>query len=197
MGYCHAGFDHITGVDHLPQPNFPFEFVESDALDYLQQHGNEFDAIHASPPCQAFSMAGTQWRKEGREYPDMVAETREALLATGKPYVIENVPGSPLINPVILNGAFFGMHLRRTRWFEVNFHIPFFLLPPEGPTSFRMGRKPKERDPVVPVGHFSGVERARIVMGIDWMTREELRQAIPPAYTEFIGGFLLKELENE
>jgi DNA (cytosine-5)-methyltransferase 1 len=140
-------------------------------------------------------MAGQQWRKEGREYPDMVAETRELLKATGKPYIIENVPGAPLINPTVLNGAFFGKNLRRTRWFETSFDIPFFLIPKEGPSRFRMGRKPSKSDPVVPVGHFSGVDRAREVMDIDWMTGAELAQAIPPAYTEFIGRRIM-EVEN-
>ena len=187
MGYYRAGFDDITGVDIASQPNYPFEFVLGDALEYVTEHGAEFDVIHASPPCQAYSMAGQQWRAEGREYPDLVAETRRLLIETGKPYVIENVPGAPLINPTVLNGAYFGKNLRRTRWFETSFVIPFFLLPKEGPSRFKMGRKPRASDPVVPVGHFSGVDRAKQVMEIDWMTQGELAQAIPPAYTEFIG----------
>jgi len=187
MGYKRAGFDDITGVDIASQPNYPFEFVLGDALEYVTEHGAEFDVIHASPPCQAYSMAGQQWRAEGREYPDLVAETRRLLIETGKPYVIENVPGAPLINPTVLNGAYFGKNLRRTRWFETSFVIPFFLLPKEGPSRFKMGRKPRASDPVVPVGHFSGVDRAKQVMEIDWMTQGELAQAIPPAYTEFIG----------
>ena len=124
----------------------------------------------------------------------MVAATRAALIAIGKPYIIENVPGAPLINPTVLNGAFFGMNLRRTRWFETSFDIPFFLLPKEGPSRFRTGRRPTGDDPVVPVGHFSGVDRARRVMGIDWMTQGELAQAIPPAYTEFVSKQLLTVL---
>jgi len=194
MGYYRAGFEDIIGVDIKPQPNYPFEFVQGDALEYVTEHGAEFDVIHASPPCQAYSMAGQQWRAEGREYPDLVEETRELLIRIGKPYVIENVPGAPLINPTVLNGAFFGKNLRRTRWFETSFEMPFFLLPKEGPSRFRMGRKPRKSDPVVPVGHFSGVNRAKRVMEIDWMTQAELAQAIPPAYTEFIGKKLLEAI---
>jgi len=190
MGYHRAGFE-VVGVDINFQPHYPFEFHQADAIEYLLEHGHEFDAIHASPPCQAFSLASQQWRKEGREYPDLVASTRQALIKVGKPYVIENVPGSPLINPTVLNGAFFGMNLRRTRWFETSFEMPFILLPKEGPSGFKMGRKPKKSDPVVPVGHFSGVARARRVMEIDWMNQKELSQAIPPAYTEFIGRAIM------
>ena len=195
MGYYRAGFDDITGVDNKPMPRYPFKFVLGDALEYVMEHGAEFDVIHASPPCQAYTMAGQQWRKEGREYPDLVAETRQILIKTGKPYVIENVPGAPLINPTILNGAYFGKNLRRTRWFETSFEIPFFLIPKEGPSRFRMGRKPRTSDPVVPVGHFSGVDKVKQVMEIDWMTDYELTQAIPPAYTEFIGRRIM-EIDN-
>ena len=196
MGYYRAGFTDIVGVDIKHQKNYPFEFVQGDALEYVAAHGHEFDAIHASPPCQAYSLAAQQWRIEGKEYHDLVADTRDALIATGKPYVIENVPGSPLINPTVLNGAFFGMNLRRTRLFETSFKMPLVLLPSEATTSFKMGRKPMAGDPVVPVGHFSGVAKARRVMDIDWMTRDELAQAIPPAYTEFIGKHLVNFLDN-
>lgn len=194
MGYYRAGFTDIVGVDIEPQPRYPFEFVQDDALAYLPRHGLEFDLIHASPPCQKYSLASQQWRKEGREYPDLIAQIRELLMQIGKPYVIENVPGAPLRNPTVLNGAFFGKNLRRTRWFETKPEIPFFLLPPEGPSRFKMGRKPSKNDPVVPVGHFSGVERAQQVMGIDWMGQKDLAQAIPPAYTEWLGKQISKHL---
>ena len=202
MGYYRAGFEEIVGIDIEPQKNYPFVFIQMDALEALRillnggyitdNQGNkwylkDFDTIHASPPCQAYSKAGQQWRASGKEYPDLVAETRQLLIKTGKLYVIENVPGSPLINPTILNGAYFGKNLRRTRWFETSFDMPFILLPKEPPSRFKMGRKPSKNDPVVPVGHFSGVERAKRVMEIDWMTQAELSQAIPPAYTEWIG----------
>jgi len=194
MGYYRAGFEDITGVDIKPQPNYPFKFIQGDALEYLAFNGSNYDVIHASPPCQAYSMAAQQWRKDGNEYPDLLEPTRKLLIEIGKPYIIENVPGAKLINPTILNGAFFKKNLRRTRLFETSFELPFILLPKEPPSRFRMGRKPRKNDPVVPVGHFSGVERAKRVMEIDWMNQGELAKAIPPAYTEWIGERLLSQL---
>ena len=194
MGYSRAGFE-VVGVDIAPQKHYPFEFHQADALEYLAQHGAEFDAIHASPPCQAYTMAGRQWRSSGKEYPDLIAETRKELITIDKPFVIENVPGAPLINPIVLNGAKFGMNLRRTRLFETSFTIPFMLIPKEGASHSKMGRPPKNGDPIVPVGHFSNIPKAREVMGIDWMTGKEMTQAIPPAYTEFIGRQLMQYLE--
>ena len=90
-GYRLAGFD-VTGVDIEPQPKNPHRFVLGDAIQYLEEHGNEYDAVHASPPCQAYTKAGKQWRKEGRVYADLISKTRDALRKLGKPYVIENVP---------------------------------------------------------------------------------------------------------
>ena len=96
-----------------------------------------------------------------------------------------------MINPTILNGALFGLRVRRTRLFETSFPMPLVLRPPEEPSNFRMGRPVKEGDIIVPVGHFSNVDYARRVMGIDWMTGKELTQAIPPAYTEYIGNQIM------
>ena len=186
MGYYRAGFEDITGVDIKPQPNYPFEFVLGDALEYVMEHGAEFDLIHASPPCQKYTKAAQQWRASGKEYPDLVAITRDMLRDTGKLYIIENVPGAPLINPVILNGAMSRLNIHRTRLFECSFEIPFFLLP-QGKKPVKMGRPVKAGDVIQPVGHFSGVAYAGEQMEIDWMTQAELAQAIPPAYTEFIG----------
>lgn len=193
MGYHLAGFE-VVGVDIEPQPKYPFEFVQADALE-ISLDG--FDAYHASPPCQAFTMAGRQWRKEGREYLDLIEPTRKKLIETGRPYVIENVPGSPLIDPVVLNGAFFGLRVRRVRWFECSFNVPFQLLPDDASASFLMGRPVREGiDAITPVGHFSNVKYAQQEMEIDWMGQKELSQAIPPAYTKYIGGFLKKEIAN-
>ena len=195
MGYHRAGFD-VVGVDIKPQPHYPFEFHQGDALEYLAEHGREFDAIHASPPCQAFSMAGQQWRKAGREYPDFIEATRSLLRKTGKPYVIENVPGSPLKNPIMLNGAMFGKRVNRRRYFECHPTMPFILIPPDPPSRFRMGRPVKEGDQITPVGHFSNIPYARKEMDIDWMTGAEMTQAIPPAYTHFIGRQLIAQIER-
>ena len=183
-GYRLAGFD-VTGVDIAPQPKNPHRFVQADALEFLRKHGKEYDFIHASPPCQRYTKAAKQWRKEGREYPDMIAATREALIEIGKPWVIENVPGAPLIDPVFLNGNMFGIRVHRPRLFEASFELP---QPDIGdcPRPVKMGRPVREGDVVQPVGHFSGVEYARREMGLPWMGQKELAQAIPPAYTRWI-----------
>ena len=188
-GYRLAGFD-VTGVDIRPQPKNPHRFVLADALEYLAEHGHEYDAIHASPPCQAYTKAGKQWRKEGREYPDMIAATRAALEKTGKPWVLENVPGAPLRNPVLLNGSVFGILVHRPRLFETNWPLPQPIVPPMKPV--KMGRPIREGDIVQPVGHFSGVGYAAREMGLPWMGQGELAQAIPPAYTKWIAEQLLR-----
>ena len=191
VGLYRAGFE-ITGVDIVPQPHYPFRFILGDAL---QVNLEGYDCYWASPPCQFATMAGRQWRTQGRKYPDLIGPTRERLKATGKPYIIENVPGAPLINPIVLNGALFSLRLRRTRLFETNFPVPFILLPREGRSGFRMGRPPAEV--ITPVGHFSGVKRAQKEMGIDWMGQKDLAQAIPPVYAEFLGRALLRAMGIE
>ena len=188
-GYRRAGME-VVGVDIRPQPKNPHTFVCADALEFLREFGHEFDFIHASPPCQAYTKAGKQWRKEGRDYPDMIAATREELERTGKPWVIENVPGAPLRNPVMLNGSVFGIRVHRPRYFETSFPLPQPEVPPMKPV--KMGRPIREGDIVQPVGHFSGVAYAAREMGLPWMGQAELAQAIPPAYTEWIGREFLK-----
>ena len=194
MGYSRAGFE-VVGVDIKPQPHYPFEFHQADALTYPLEG---FDAYHASPPCQFVTMATQQWRKNGRKYQNLIPATAVRLSLTDKPYVIENVVGEPYLkNPLKLNGAFFGKNLRRTRYFETNFPIDFVLLPREAKSNFRMGRSVKEGDIITPVGHFSNVPYARRIMEIDWMNQSELAQAIPPAYTEYIGKYLMKAVMKE
>ena len=134
-GYKKAGFD-VVGVDIEPQPNFPFEFIQADALEILHdlEFIKKFDAIHASPPCQAYSRAkGLSAARNGgkyKEHPDLISPTRELLMQTGKPYIIENVFGSPLINPLKLFGSQFKhLYTQRERWFESN--VP--LAPPTEP----------------------------------------------------------------
>ena len=190
-GYRLAGFD-VTGVDIIPQPKNPHKFILSDAISYLIEHGHEYDFIHASPPCQAYTKAGKQWRKNGVEYPDLIAETRNALQKVGKPWVIENVPGSPLINPILLNGSVFGIKVHRPRLFESSFPLLQPQVPPMRPV--KMGRQIKAGDIVQPVGHFSGVEYAAKEMGLEWMGQKELAQAIPPVYTRWIAEEFLRSL---
>ena len=200
MGYHRAGFE-VVGVDIKPQPNYPFEFVQGDALAVLNRarfgyHGLDwFAAIHASPPCQAFTLAQ---RVYDREHPDLVNPTRALLLHTGLPYVIENVKRAPLIDPVQLEGQMFPeLRTHRPRWFETNWplEVPFMRLSP--PRNAKMGRKGSEDEWPQLVGHFADVEAGRKAMGIDWMNRDELAQAIPPAYTEFIGRQLLDHLQTQ
>lgn len=187
MGYARAGFD-VVGVDNRPQPRYPFAFIQADALDYVAQHGHEYDAIHASPPCQGYSL---MQRMHGHEYPMHVEEVRRLLLETGKPYVIENVKGAPLVDPTTLVGSMFGLLTMRPRLFESNILLPFMLAPSPSARHAKLGIAPKEGEYVHVVGHAPDVEYNRKAMGIDWMTRDELSQAIPPAYTEWIGRHLM------
>lgn len=188
MGYHRAGFE-VVGVDIAPQPHYPFEFVQGDALEYLAEHGHEFDAIHASPPCQAFTRAQ---KIMGNTHPDLVEPTRDALVRLGRPWIIENVEGSPLRDPVMLCGTMFsGLRVYRHRLFESN----VLLSAPEHGAHVaplrKMGRPPQAGDFMHVVGNFSGVDYARDAMGIDWMVRDELREAIPPAFTEHLGRQLM------
>jgi len=213
MGYHRAGFD-VTGVDNVPQKHYPFEFIQADALEYLAEHGHEFDVIHASPPCQAHTALRTM--PNAKVHIDMIPSTRALLRESGKLYVIENVPGAPLMGTFVLCGTMFGLHttcgaeLWRHRYFETNWDIG--LVPPcqhrenGGKVIGVYGGHGRDRQRVVTVTgnaggsshrdgtqQFSTTER-RIAMGIDWMTNAELSQAIPPAYTEFIGRQLRRAL---
>src|SRR3990172_8007103 len=127
MGYHRAGFDEIVGVDFKPQKHYPFTFVQADALEYVAAHGREFDAIHASPPCQRYSNMTKRWGI-GINHPNLIGPVRERLQEIGIPYVIENVKGAPLENPVMLCGSMFGRGaseygLRRHRYFEASFTL--------------------------------------------------------------------------
>lgn len=188
-----AGF-YVVGVDIQPQPHYyGDEFYQADALNFPLEG---FDFYWASPPCQFGSMATQQWRSEGRVYQNLIPATRDRLIKTGLPYVIENVVGAPYLrNPIKLNGAFFGLMLRRTRYFETSFPIDLILLPKEIKSSVRMGRPINEGDIITPVGHFSNIPYAKKVMDIDWMTGKELSQAIPPVYAEFIARKFLEGIE--
>jgi len=280
QGYHEAGFE-VDGVDSAPQPRYPFRFIQADALAYLWECGHCYDAIHASPPCQKFTQLAALMRSRQPDYdarhPDLIEPTRELLLATGTPYVMENVVGAPLIEPVMLCGSMFGLQtecgaqLRRHRLFETNWlllvpmkcvhrkriigvygtgmaqegartigvygdtirggtppppTIGVYSKNPEGRTIGVHGRPQliennrgvisvhgghardrgaEQREAVITItGHSSQqnvvknqvrrtytVEQARQAMGIGWMTQKELSQAIPPAYTAYIGRQLL------
>lgn len=196
MGYHRAGFD-VVGVDIAPMPRYPFEFVQADALEYCAAHGAEFDAIHASPPCQAYSRAKNLTRKQ---YPMLVDKTRAALIATGRPYVIENVPGAPLKSPALLCGLMFGLKTYRHRIFETSFPVPFELHAPHHAEQDKHYGTNRQREFVSVVGktQYAGyMPRAKEAMGIDWMNSSELSEAIPPAYTEYIGRYLMTHIMGE
>ncbi len=209
VGYHRAGFTDIVGVDIKPQPRYPFAFVQGDALAYLAEHGHEFDAIHASPPCQRYSQA-TFCRGAREKHPDLVDPTRLLLTATGKPWVIENVERSPLgAFSVCLCGLMFGLKVFRHRLFESNVFLMGQRHQPHG--SRRVGKDGfvcvaghggqltgwagSGTRVTVPADHRNKASWER-AMGIDWMTRYELAQAIPPAYTEFIGRQLIDHLKG-
>ena len=190
MGYHRAGFD-VDGIDLFPQPRYPLRFIQADALKYLRAWGHEYAAVHASPPCQAHTNAQ---KIMGNEHPDLIEPTRELLEELGLPYVIENVPGSPLKDPVELCGAMFDLGTYRHRMFETNWELEAPEHPGHTARTTKMGRKPVDGEMMHVVGNFSGVEKAKKAMGIDWMTRDGLRESIPPAYTEYIGRQLMAEV---
>jgi DNA (cytosine-5)-methyltransferase 1 len=187
-GYANAGFT-VIGVDIDPQPRYPFMFWQDDALAFLARHGHEFDAIHASPPCQAFTNAQ---RIQKNDHPDFLTPVREMLLELGRPFIIENVVGAPLRDPIMLCGPMFGLETYRHRLFESN--MPLVAPPHEKHVTrqTKMGRAPVEGEFMQIVGNFSGVERGREVMGMPWASRNELSEAIPPAYTQHLGTQMLE-----
>lgn len=203
VGYHRAGFE-VVGVDIEPQKRFPFEFHQAGALDFIREHGHEFDVIHASPPCQRYSEATPmQYRTK---HPDLIRPTREALRATHKPYVIENVENArrELINPIKLCGTMFGLSIWRHRYFEI---WPFWFLTPtckhnRRPITVHSGSNTRKTwEPVRCTGGArqgvrprESVEVVRWAMEIPWMVQSELTQAIPPAYTEWLGRQLREML---
>lgn len=208
MGYFDAGFSGVVGVDIHAQPRYPFDFFQGDALSVLREMNGHlpFEAIHASPPCQAYSVTKSL---HAAEYPRLIAETRELLLATGLPFVIENVEGarSELRDPIRLCGSSFGLGVRRHRLFECHgFEVG--LVPPcnhgEQPEPIDVtgtGGPRRNTARTSPGGGNSrkpeSLAHAREAMGIDWMTRQELSEAIPPAYTAWIGERLYAHVTEE
>ena len=197
MGYHRAGFD-VIGVDLHPQKNYPFEFVQADAMTFPL---DGFDVIHASPPCQAYSVTRSihNGNEKRSKHPDLVAEVRARLLSARQPFVIENVPGSPLFKPIMLCGTMFvGLRVYRHRLFEC--HGFSAIAPGKCNHAHRMGKSKGEyhaldKSPFVTcVGHNFQARSGRIAMQIDWMTRDEMAQAIPPAYTEWIGKQIIRNL---
>jgi DNA (cytosine-5)-methyltransferase 1 len=195
-GYYLAGFE-IVGVDIVRQPRYPFAFFQADALEFLRLYGDRFDAIHASPPCQAYSRLAA--RHPERVYPDLVGPTRELLQALGKPYVIENVPEAPLRDPAVLCGSAFGLgtddyQLRRHRAFETNWPL------------FNGAGCAHDDRPVISVAGHAGragrnnsgsSDERREAMGTPWLAGDSLPEAIPPRYGEYIGRQLFEYLARD
>lgn len=234
MGYHRAGFD-VVGVDIKPMPRYPFEFHQGDAIEFIREHGHEFDVIHASPPCQAFTALRTM--PNAKPHDDLLTPTRALLKEIGLPYVIENVPGAPMSNYITLCGSMFDLgtgeaELRRHRLFEIE---PMPLFVPQCRHGWRAkvigvygghdrdrrrtrpatvgvygdgnGRDYRRQPATITVtGHAGGAsvrdgtqqfstDERREAMGIDWMNGDQLSQAIPPAYTEWIGRQLINSLQ--
>jgi DNA (cytosine-5)-methyltransferase 1 len=204
VGYAKAGFE-IVGVDIRSMPNYPFRFIQADALEVLTDRKflAQFDAIHASPPCQFRALATLSQRRRGKEYPDLIGPTRDLLESLTVPWVIENVPDTPLRPDIRLCGCMFGLelpgvgYLKRERWFETSWrafglevphrHVGHAISIAGHGTPAWMRAK---------TGHI-GVAEWRQVMGIDWTTRAELAESIPPDYTAFVGARLLEHMAEE
>ena len=201
-GYERAGFE-IVGVDITPQPRYPYRFVQADVMDLTPEWVSTFDAVHASPPCQAYSDLVS--RNPGRYYPELIEPTRRLLEESDCPYVIENVEGAPLKDYITLCGTMFqGLRVLRHRLFESN----VMLLAPEHSAPHPIchtldkrkrhyGKTDEWKDFVsVNGGGNCSVAAARDAMGIDWMTKSELNEAIPPAYTEYLGRQLFAYVKS-
>ncbi|MFI7042639.1 DNA cytosine methyltransferase [Microbispora rosea] len=206
MGYHLAGFD-VVGVDVNPQPHYPFEFHQADAVEFIRKHGREFDLIAGSPPCQAHTPLNAYNHKE---YPRLIGPTREAMRSTGRPYVIENVEAAKpeLLAPVMLCGPMFGLKVYRHRLFEMNWGLATPEHPEHVELCTRNGYLPTPERPFMSIhgGRHSRAwqNKACEVMGMPWITVpaggdiplgiREVCEAIPPAYTEYIGRAALAYL---
>lgn len=188
VGLERAGFD-VTGVDIEPQPRYPFKFIHADALD-VDLSG--FDFLWGSPPCQLFT---TLKHLTTKEYKDLIEPIRERFKASGKPYIIENVPGAPLVNPIMLCGAMFGLRVYRHRLFESNIELKEPAHPLHLQKVVKCGRKPKPGDFVSIAGNVSDTKYCGRAMGITWMNQSEIGEAIPPAYSEFLAHQVLDYFE--
>lgn len=204
MGYSQAGFDEIVGVDIEPQPNYPFSFIQADALQPPVDL-SVFDLIHASPPCQHFTAFGRIWKDIKDRYQDLLAPTRAMLESQSTPWIIENVPGAPMRVDAELCGSMFRLDaIRRHRWFEVSWDD--LIMPPAHnhlpPRQFRAHRGPwAERaftTRVATIGSWTyPLETQKEWMGVDWdLTLEELSESIPPAFTRFLGAEFLSRVRT-
>jgi DNA (cytosine-5)-methyltransferase 1 len=172
LGYHLAGYE-VVGVDIAPQPRYPFSFVQADAIEYVADHGHEYDLVHGSWPCEHYARV-TRWRGSPDNHPDLLAAGREVMQATGRPWVIENVPEAPLRHDYLLCGTQFGLNVRRHRAFESSWGGGGDLVAP-------CWHHPR----LLPFEH-KGERAYADAMGCTWITNLEARKAIPPAYTHHI-----------
>lgn len=186
FGYELAGFE-VTGVDIVKQTNYVGDFVCDDAITFLLDCYAQYDCVHASPPCQAYSKLTASLRHRGKQYSDLVQVTRDALISTNLPYIIENVVGAPLIGPILLCGTMFNIPTYRHRLFESN--IPLYTLEhkPHVVKCNYPGRRPKDGEFIEYAGHFPGADIVKRFTGLTWLTTNQLAQSIPPQYTRFLG----------
>lgn len=211
MGYYQAAQDlgidiEITGIDIEEQPNYPFNFIRANAIDYMALHGDIYTHIHASPPCQKYSQSTAQFRKEGKVYTDILTDITELIIKSGKPGVIENVTNSPVRPDIVLRGDMFGLRVLRKRHFQLeNWFMMCPMLPKKigtvsdkdyitviGKGSWSNSKKDRRHKPAW--AKDMTIKQARgYAMGIDWMKDDyEFSEAIPPAYTRYIGYYFLK-----
>jgi DNA (cytosine-5)-methyltransferase 1 len=196
-GYALAGFE-VTGIDVKHGKRYPFQYIKGDVLTYITDLDflRSFDVIHASPPCQTHSITQHLRKAQGKSTSkvDLIPQTRAALIASGKPYIIENVPGSPLIDPVLLCGSAFGLKVRRHRLFESNVKMlgTVCLHKEQGRP---VGVYGSLKDDIPKGGKTANtIEEALEAMGISNMIWSELVEAIPPAYTYWLGKQLMGQL---
>lgn len=205
-GYMQAAFEldidlHITGIDIEPQPNYPYEFIQADAVEFLTRYGHEFNRIHASPPCQEYSHSTAQFRQKGKKYPDILASIREEIIKKQIPAVIENVPAAPVRLDVKLVGYAFGLPIIKKRFFEL--HHWFMLAPIIGLTNKQVkkgdfatvvGKGHKNPKAICKVPGDTIKEKWRATLGTDReeLTYREMAEGFPPAYTHYIGLEFLK-----
>lgn len=198
MGYHRAGFD-VVGVDLVPQPHYPFKFYRLDAVAFARLYAGDFAAVHASPPCQRHTAItkGTNAAKHAA-YPELIAPIREQLKLAGAPYIIENAVSAPLVSPVMLCGIMFGLRVIRHRLFECSWpaDAPAHIEHDDLTGNWRHGKANRGRYfAVYGTGGSRGtLAQWRAAMGIGWMTKAELREAIPPAYTKYLGQQLLHQV---
>lgn len=206
MGYHRAGFD-VYGVDIQPQPRYPFTFWQRDVLDLPMDWLEEFDVIHASPPCQAFTQMSARWRGKGTKadtHVDLLTPILGRLRSERIPWIVENVVGAKhkMRTDAMLHGGMFGLRVHRPRRFESNCPltahyakrtkqpIGVYGTKPDGRTTYRYRNNGNYKGKSL-IRAAKSLEEAAEAMQIDWMTWPEIREAIPPAYTEYLGRQLL------